>query len=279
MKNILLPTDFSDTAHNAFEYALHLAEALDAQLTLLHVYPHFPQEWNYPTPPVADVLDSGHVEGALERFSAYQRAAQLRIGKQIDVRLLMESGDPVDEIARLSRHPDLDLIIMGTRGAASEAEKVFGSVTAAVINRAQAPVLAIPDTAKYHPIGHIMYATTFREEDQGLMQRLLELASACNAHVSCVHVEESEKPWYQMEFKFIESIYHHRSHWHLLRFFHFNFPDIQTGLNQFIRETRVDMAAVLTHRHGIVDRVLGKTFSRDMLLHTDIPLLSYPSPV
>ncbi len=279
MKNILLPTDFSDTAHNAFEYALHLAEALHAQITLLHVYPRFPLEWNYPTPPVADVLDSDHVAGALERFGAYQREAQFRVGKQIEVQLLMEPGDPVDEIVRLSRHPDLDLLIMGTRGAASEREKVFGSVTAAVINRAQAPVLAIPDTAKYRSIDHIMYATTFREEDKGLMERLLELTSACNAHLSCVHVEESEKPWYQMEFKFVESMYHHRAHWHLLRFFNFNFPDIQAGVNQFIRETQVDVAAVFTHRHGIVDRVLGKSFSRDMLLHTEVPLLSYPSPV
>jgi nucleotide-binding universal stress UspA family protein len=215
----------------------------------------------------------------MERFQKYQQEAQLRLGKAIDVQLLMEPGDPVDEIVRLSNHSELDLLIMGTRGAASESENVFGSVTATVVNRSHAPVLAIPESARYRPINHIMYATTFREEDQGLIEQLLELASAFSAHLSSVHVEESDKPWYQMEFKFLESIYQHRSHWHLMRFFNFSFPDIEVGLNQFIRETNVDLVAVLSHHHGMIDRVLGKEFSRDLLLHTHIPMLSYPSPV
>src|SRR5690554_1951361 len=38
MKNILFPTDFSQTADNAFIYALHLAKSLGADLHILHTY-------------------------------------------------------------------------------------------------------------------------------------------------------------------------------------------------------------------------------------------------
>ena len=38
MKKILFPTDFSPTAENAFLYALALAAAMKAHLTLIHVY-------------------------------------------------------------------------------------------------------------------------------------------------------------------------------------------------------------------------------------------------
>ena len=34
---VVHPTDFSDTAHGAFRYALHLAKESDASLHLLHV--------------------------------------------------------------------------------------------------------------------------------------------------------------------------------------------------------------------------------------------------
>lgn len=277
MKNILLPTDFSETAHHAFEYALHLAEALEARITLAYIYPKFPLEWNYPVPPVADVLDADRVEDALQRFESYQREAQVRLGKQIPVQLIIEPGEPVTEIVRLSRLPEADLIIMGTRGAASEAENVFGSITAAVIQRAFAPVLVIPNACTFRPIQHLMYATTFEAEDFSVMDTLLEFASSFGAHISCVHVEASTKPWYQMEFKFIERIYNHRSHAHLLRFFSFNHPDIQAGLNQFIRDTDVSIAVILTHRKGIFDRLLGKSFSKKLLLHTQIPLLLFPT--
>ena len=38
MKRILFPTDFSETANNAFEYALEMAKHLGAEFIVLHVY-------------------------------------------------------------------------------------------------------------------------------------------------------------------------------------------------------------------------------------------------
>ncbi|QNP51269.1 universal stress protein [Hymenobacter qilianensis] len=37
MQNILVPTDFSPEAHNAFEVAMQLAHRTHGQITLLHV--------------------------------------------------------------------------------------------------------------------------------------------------------------------------------------------------------------------------------------------------
>jgi nucleotide-binding universal stress UspA family protein len=41
IRNILVPTDFSVSARNAFHYARGLAEALDANLTVVHVKEYF----------------------------------------------------------------------------------------------------------------------------------------------------------------------------------------------------------------------------------------------
>ena len=38
MKKILVPTDFSEVADNAFVHALELASKVDAELLLLHTY-------------------------------------------------------------------------------------------------------------------------------------------------------------------------------------------------------------------------------------------------
>ena len=38
MKKILFPTDFSETANNAFIYAIHLAKSLEAELIVLHTF-------------------------------------------------------------------------------------------------------------------------------------------------------------------------------------------------------------------------------------------------
>src|ERR1035438_8203878 len=39
MKTILVPTDYSDTANNALQYAVELAKFSKAKIILLHVYP------------------------------------------------------------------------------------------------------------------------------------------------------------------------------------------------------------------------------------------------
>jgi nucleotide-binding universal stress UspA family protein len=41
MKTILVPTDFSEAAKNAAEYAINLAKVLNTKVTLFHVY-HVP---------------------------------------------------------------------------------------------------------------------------------------------------------------------------------------------------------------------------------------------
>ena len=38
MKKILFPTDFSDTANNAFLYTLHLAKLYNAEVFITHIY-------------------------------------------------------------------------------------------------------------------------------------------------------------------------------------------------------------------------------------------------
>ena len=38
MKKLLFPTDFSETANNAFVYALKMAKSIDAEVIVLHVY-------------------------------------------------------------------------------------------------------------------------------------------------------------------------------------------------------------------------------------------------
>ena len=38
MQTILVPTDFSDNAKNAYQFAVKVAEKQEADLTLLHVF-------------------------------------------------------------------------------------------------------------------------------------------------------------------------------------------------------------------------------------------------
>jgi nucleotide-binding universal stress UspA family protein len=275
MKNILVPTDFSSAAHNAFEYALELAGALDGNITLLHVYPEDPVIRDWEVPPVIDLLNADRVEEALARFRLYATEAREKLGKQIPLEIELEAGRPEREIVRRCEGGNIDLIVMGTLGETGAKEKVFGSVTVDVIELAGCPVLAVPIEAKYNPIKHITYATTFQEKDFEYIEQLLTLADKVGATISCTKVKPFEGSWDKLEFGFLEQLIRYKGKWHMLEFFTMSESDIVKGLEVFVQERNVDMIAMLTHHRDLLGRLFNPGFTRKMAYATRIPLLVF----
>jgi nucleotide-binding universal stress UspA family protein len=120
-RQILIATDFSDSAEAAFHVAVQYARALHARLHLLHVY------W------------SDEVE--VTRLLA-DAAAQA--GSDVPVTVAGTGGDPAEEILRYAvRHP-IDLIVVGTHGRTGVSRLLIGSVAERVVRGARCPVLVVP---------------------------------------------------------------------------------------------------------------------------------------
>ena len=273
-QTILFPTDFSEIAHNAFEYALHLAKTLSARILLLHVNFETPFRPGWVPEEFVESLRAEKTEKAMRFFQEYQREAQLSLGKSIEVNPMIVSGVAPEEIVRISRREDIGLIVMGTLGAESIAEKVLGSVTTKVIESAECPVLAIPAEARYHPLKHIMYATSFEEEDTRVIRQLLAFSELFGASLSCAHIRSQPGYWDRVDVKVFEDLYPLELEEARLRFFISNDPDVLHGLHRFVEDHKVDMIVMLKHRQHYMDKMLRESHTRQMALHTAIPLLA-----
>jgi nucleotide-binding universal stress UspA family protein len=144
LRNVLLPTDFSDSALRATEYALELCDRFQATLHLLHVIEdpviYLPMFESYPSP-------------TREQFEIYARdrlenwvAADDRGTHQIKIHWL--HGKPFVEIVRFAKDSGIDLIVMGTHGRGLVQHVLMGSVAEKVVRKASCPVLTV------HPEGH-----------------------------------------------------------------------------------------------------------------------------
>lgn len=141
-KTIVLTTDFSDTAREAFEPALELARAFDSTLWLIYVeedrLPPFAGEFpGIQGVPLNEILDS-HRKRAEEELTRI--AGELEHGR-VQTRVL--SGTPHREVVRFAEEQRADLVVMATHGRGFIAHALMGSTTERVIRHAPCPVMAV----------------------------------------------------------------------------------------------------------------------------------------
>ena len=113
MKNILVPTDFSETAENALFYAAELATISNANLIIFHVY-------NYPVDTadltlIASVYDQFENLN-LESLRELRTKVQAKFGSNLSVEFLCKMGSVVHEVNELIQTKNIDLVVIGTQG-------------------------------------------------------------------------------------------------------------------------------------------------------------------
>jgi len=154
IKKILVAIDGSKPSIRALDYALDLAEKLDAEVVLLSVIPHV----LYPTFSEEDIDEEESetiiTPGEMDRFlsklrSNYQNV--LRTGRRrshnrkpsVKVSTKLVEGQPADMIVETAKKGGFDLIVMGSRGLSGLTEFFLGSVTRRVANLCTCPLLII----------------------------------------------------------------------------------------------------------------------------------------
>ncbi|MBK7101588.1 MAG: universal stress protein [Flavobacteriales bacterium] len=142
MKNILVPTDFSDAAHHVVQVATTLAGPLGAKIWIVHVAAPDPDFVGFDAGPQyvreqrADVLRKEHLD--------LQNMAKGIRDQSIEAEALLVQGPTsetlLDEVERLK----IDLIVMGSHGRSGLFKALLGSVSEQVLGAIKIPVLIVP---------------------------------------------------------------------------------------------------------------------------------------
>ena len=158
--HVLIPTDFSEPAHQALRYALEEATLHHAKVTRLHVLPAHTSTDVYcitgapgaqpgfepalerrlgtTTPPQPAVVLHDHNEEALTQLrdlipDSFQGAWEADVA----------TGSPAETIVCIAQERSADLIVMGTQGRTGLSHVLLGSVAAKVVRLAPCPVLTV----------------------------------------------------------------------------------------------------------------------------------------
>jgi len=147
IKNILLPTDFSNTSLTAAEYAVELAEEYKAKLHVLNVLEK--------TPPILAIrsLDLSR-EKIIESIDADAQAhlsdciKKIKKIKDVEIIPAIRKGIDYEEIIKYSKEKKIDMIVIATHGRTGLIHTLLGSVAEKVIRYSKIPVLVTTPPSK-----------------------------------------------------------------------------------------------------------------------------------
>src|SRR5690606_8196140 len=267
-------TDFSETANNAFVYALKLAKSINAEIYVLNTYEM----------PVISTTSAGQPELIqnvynsieLNNFDNYKKQVpKLRnIASDIDcadinLTFIFEEGIMLSILKKIISEEHIDFIVMGTNGNSGFEKKLLGSNTVYVMENISIPILSVPRKAEYKRLNHFGFATMLRDSDKPGLHQIIEIAQALNADVKVLHVLRKENveamntlDTWKAEFNDSNVTFH-------------------TVLNEkldesvffFIDDQLIDVMCIVKRQLNFFEKLFTTSLSKQLSYHADVPVL------
>jgi len=276
MKNILLPTDFSNNSLNAMNYAMELFKDTPCKFYLLNAFkiPYLTNEellendMKQLAKLEKELFDSSKkgMEDILKKLELKASAAH-KFELHSDYNLFMNS------VSNYVKEKNIELIVMGTKGATGAKEIFMGSNTGDVIMKARCDVLAVPENANFEVPKEITFPTDYRipyrKEDITL---LLEITEKYQSNIRVLLFSDKQvldeeqkvnKKSLNNYIKKINTTYHTLTN-----------TDFEVALNCFTQSRgNIDMIAIIAKHYNFFQRLFFKPKVEELSFHTKIPLL------
>tara|TARA_R110002051_G_scaffold65839_1_gene119464 strand:- start:9103 stop:10005 length:903 start_codon:yes stop_codon:yes gene_type:complete len=278
MKNILLPTDFSKNAWNAIQYSIDLYKDEPCVFYLLNTYTPSISTSRF----MASVLyeESLTVENySKEGLQHILNRIQKKYHNPLhNFKTISSFSLLVDEVREVIDEYNIDMVILGAKGASGLAEIFMGSSAVRIIKAVKnCPVLAIPNQFKFKTPKEIAFATDFnRFYTQSELQPIINMVKTFNSVLRIVHVQNEIKALTELQrfnlnmlrkyFKDIEYYIHTVS----------ELNSISKTLEIFANELELHLLAMLNYQHSYLEEITREPIVKQLTFHTKIPLLVIP---
>ena len=273
---IAIPTDFSKNALNAAYFALDLFAGQPCRFYLTHTYtPAFYRAEYLLHSPGQIGLGDFYQERVMRKLRKFEKQLKPRASRSHEFFCHAAFNSLAEEINEMGRKEALDLVVMGTQGATSAKEVLFGTHAVQVLHKASCPVLVVPQQAEVSALEHILFPTDFQPDYSQLQLRvLLDILGrpGVTVHVLHAYTEADSRPRRQQGRRQLEG---------LLAPFQAEITeigesDIVRAINQFAREVPVQLLVMVRNEHSFLENLLVTPVIDLIGFHSKIPFMVLP---
>jgi len=255
MKQILVATDFSNSAANAMEYAMALAETLKMEVCAIHaILPTEGVDNNmYNAFFIKDYYENKR-QALKEWVATYTNKDEY---KGIQVSTLCEVGLVKTVISKYIAEHHVELLVMGITGATGIAG-IVGSNASTLVSIVKIPSLIIPLESKFSKTPVITLATDYETrlsaDDVNALNEMVLAFGSDKMQVLYVGEKSEIKHLETGESKLQELIKHAE-----LDFNYVSEGNTLNGIMDFIESHGTDILCLVKHHHNIVYRLFNRS--------------------
>lgn len=268
----MVATDFSPAASNAVKYAADMALSINVNLFLLHVYQ---VSVVYSEIPVAlnEEAERQEVEQAIIQLKEEMiRRTDSKINITSEVRL----GAFFQELKTICDYIKPYTVVMGSQGTTAAERLLFGGHTVNAMKNLSWPLITVSGDLKFSGIKNIGFACDFENvADSTPVEEIKTLVHDFNAELQLLTIVNKsvynpgivfESGLMQEMLKDIKHTYHFISN-----------ENIEEGIIEFTEKNNIDLLIVLPKRHSLLDEIIGKSYTKQLVLNSHVPVMALHS--
>jgi nucleotide-binding universal stress UspA family protein len=257
MNTVIVPVDFSDTSLNAARYAVKLlAGHPGVEMILYHMYTKPNEE-----------------ENSIENIENLK--SELLQNDSVNITTYTEQGgDFVDELEKLTRHREADLVIMGITGRSSLQQIFMGSNALKMAENKFCPVMIIPPNCQFRDVKNVLLTSDLKNVVSTTpsvpIKKVLKTFQ-CYLHVINVNEDTyivlSEEHEAEKE-KLRKMFEEFNPQFYFLRLF-----DVDEAINEFANDKNIDLIINVQKEHSRFHRFFKSSHTKALAYQSTIPVL------
>lgn len=276
MKKILVPTDFSENAFLAAEYAATICKTQNYSLHLVHYYTAISSSFedNASTTIQADPL----LLKADLTIKEWTAKLQSKF-PEVNISFHNERGLLQDALTKEAKRNDYIAIVMGTTGATGAKNIFWGSNTAIITTTSPIPVIAVPNKTVSTRINKVGLLTNLKQEELITLQEFLHSIKG-EIDLVLIHAHKEDESMASIREK-LELWLVNIEPFNAVRNVNYltapivkedkNLDTIPEVISQIIADNAIDMILITKSRKSFFERLFTTSVSKAMTLDLQTP--------
>ncbi len=273
LKNILVLTDFSDSANNAARYATAFATRIKARNIIIYHSTSVPLATDIPFEMSSFAeRDQQETKTKLDRLKEDMSSlvsSEITISARSDERVLISA------VNILAAQQQLGLVVMGITGKSNLKEILIGSNTTTIAKESGIPLLIVPARAQFEEVQRVVFACDMKKVSETTpVEAIKTLITALHAKLLILNVSDEQDhsdPDMMKELTDLHRLWSDEQ----AEYHYTQNEDLVSGIMDFAINQKAQLVITVPKQYGFFEGLFHRSLTRRLAYHTHLPLLLF----